>query len=65
MSEAIKEPMFVFTVITEDNVHHKVQASWVKVRKRQVTFYVHKRAPFIVARFLKYKSFKITERIKN
>ena len=64
MSEEIKELMFIFTVITEDNVSHKVQASWAKVQKRQVSFYVRKRNPIIVAMFLKYKSFKITRQLQ-
>ena len=58
-----KEMMFIFTVTTEDGVLHEVQASWVKVRKRTVTFYVNERKPFITANFLKYKNFSIKSRI--
>ena len=50
---------FLFEVITEDGVSHTVQAEVAKVQKRMVTFYVNKHRPFITARFLKYKSFKI------
>ncbi|MDB4302187.1 hypothetical protein N9924_01330 [bacterium] len=58
-----KNIIFEYQVITEDGVKHHVQASFVKVRKRMVTFYVDRGSPFITARFLKYKSFALRRRM--
>jgi hypothetical protein len=62
MSKRI-EGMFVFSVLTEDNIRHDVTAAWAKVRGRVVTFYVNHEKPFVTAHFLKYKSFSIKRRI--